>query len=45
MDRIIYDAANGNIYYDPDGVGGAAQTQFATLSAGLALGNADIFVF
>ncbi|MFN0192474.1 MAG: beta strand repeat-containing protein [Aestuariivirga sp.] len=44
-DRIIYDAASGNIYYDADGVGGAAQTQFATLAAGLALDNGNIFIF
>ncbi|MFN0192473.1 MAG: beta strand repeat-containing protein [Aestuariivirga sp.] len=45
LDRIIYDPATGNIYYDPDGVGGTAQTQFATVSAGLALDNGNIYVF
>jgi Ca2+-binding RTX toxin-like protein len=45
LDRIIYDDATGNIYYDPDGLGGVAQTQFATLTAGLTLGNGDIYVF
>lgn len=31
-DRIIYDAVTGALYYDPDGTGGQAQVQFATLS-------------
>jgi Ca2+-binding RTX toxin-like protein len=44
-DRIIYDAATGALYYDRDGTGAAAQIQFATLSSGLALTNADIFIF
>ena len=43
-DRIIYDDATGAVYYDSDGIGGAAQIQFATLSAGLALTNLDFFV-
>ncbi|MFN0190886.1 MAG: beta strand repeat-containing protein [Aestuariivirga sp.] len=44
-DRIIYNAATGAIYYDPDGLGGAVQIRFANLDAGLALTNADVFVF
>ncbi|MFN0194183.1 MAG: beta strand repeat-containing protein [Aestuariivirga sp.] len=44
-DRIIYDLATGAIYYDSDGTGAAAQVQFATLSAGLALAASDIYVF
>jgi len=43
-DRIIYDDTTGAVYYDSDGVGGVVQTQFATLSAGLALTNFDFFV-
>ncbi|MFN0192959.1 MAG: calcium-binding protein [Aestuariivirga sp.] len=44
-DRIIYDSATGNVYFDADGAGGAAQVQFARLAAGLALTNADIYVY
>lgn len=43
-DRIIYNAANGALNYDPDGLGGIAQVQFATLSAGLAMTAADFLV-
>ncbi len=43
-DRIIYDDSTGDLFFDQDGVGGAAQFQFAVLDAGLALGNTDIFV-
>jgi Ca2+-binding RTX toxin-like protein len=43
-DRIIYNSATGAVYYDSDGTGAAAQIQFATLSAGLALTNFDFFV-
>ncbi|NJM31450.1 MAG: hypothetical protein HC855_16425 [Rhizobiales bacterium] len=44
-DRIIYDSATGMVYFDADGLGGAAQTAFAKLSAGLALTTADFYVF
>jgi Ca2+-binding RTX toxin-like protein len=30
-DRIIYNTITGALYFDPDGVGGIGQTQFATL--------------
>jgi phospholipase/lecithinase/hemolysin len=43
-DRIIYDPLVGNLYFDPDGVGGSAQVQFATLNAGLAPTAADFIV-
>jgi ELWxxDGT repeat protein len=43
-DRIIYDSATGALYYDADGTGATAQIQFATLSAGLAMGNTDFFL-
>lgn len=44
-DRIIYNANNGNLSYDADGVGGAAATRFAILDPLLALTNADFTVF
>ena len=40
-DRIIYDSATGNIYYDADGVGGADQILFANVTAGTAVSNLD----
>jgi Ca2+-binding RTX toxin-like protein len=42
--HIIYDSATGNLYFDDDGSGANAQQQFAHLSAGLGLTNADFFV-
>lgn len=44
QDRIIYNAGNGSLSYDADGVGGAAATRFALLDPGLALSSADFFV-
>ena len=43
-DRIIYNAATGALSFDADGLGGAAQIQFATLSTGLLLTAADFVV-
>lgn len=45
-DFIIYNPATGAIFYDPDGAGeGNAQVQFARVTAGTDLTNADFFVF
>ncbi|MBD1930005.1 calcium-binding protein [Trichocoleus sp. FACHB-90] len=44
-DRFIYNSTSGALFFDRDGIGRAAQVQFATLSTGLAMTNADIFVF
>lgn len=43
--RIIYDNTSGDLFYDRDGTGGAAAIKFAELDVGLALTNADFFVF
>jgi phospholipase/lecithinase/hemolysin len=43
-DRIIYDSTTGKLYFDPEGAGGAAQVQFATLNVGLGVTSADFFV-
>ncbi|MFN0193742.1 MAG: CHRD domain-containing protein [Aestuariivirga sp.] len=44
-DRIIHDSATGEIFFDMDGAGGAAQVQFAAVQAGLILTRVDFFVF
>jgi serralysin len=44
LDRIIYDTATGNLFFDADGTGIGTRTQFATLNTGLLLTNADFFV-
>ena len=44
-DRIIYESDTGKLFYDADGLGGAAGIHFATLTAGLALTQADFVVF
>jgi Ca2+-binding RTX toxin-like protein len=43
-DRIVYDPATGAIWYDADGSGAGAAVQFATVTAGLALTNADFVI-
>ena len=43
-DRIIYDSATGNIYYDSDGNGANAQVLFAQVGPGTALTNVDFMV-
>jgi Ca2+-binding RTX toxin-like protein len=42
--RIIYDNTTGDVFYDADGAGGTGQVQFARVSAGLAMTNADFLV-
>ena len=44
-DRIIYESDTGRLYFDRDGTGAAAKVHFATLTANLAMTNADFFVF
>jgi hypothetical protein len=43
-DRIIYDGSSGALFYDPDGTGGDAAVQFATLPLDLALDHQEFFV-
>ncbi len=43
-DRIVYDSATGNLYFDADGSGAAAQVLFATVTAGTTITAADFFV-
>ncbi|MBN9022873.1 MAG: hypothetical protein J0H08_12440 [Rhizobiales bacterium] len=43
-DRIIYDKKSGALYYDPDGLGGVGQTQFAKLDGGTKLKASDFTI-
>ncbi len=42
--RVIYETDTGALFFDADGTGTTARVHFATLSAGLALTNADFLV-
>jgi hypothetical protein len=41
LQRILYDTATGDLFYDPDGIGAAQQILFANLNAAPALSYAD----
>ena len=43
-DRIIYNDANGKLFYDQDGTGAIGQVKIAKLPAHLSLTDADFFV-
>ncbi len=43
-DRIVYDAKSGDVFYDPDGLGGLAQQLFVTVDAGLKLSSTDFLI-
>lgn len=43
-DRIIYNTTSGDLYYDKDGLGGAAAIKFANIFNKVALTNADFIV-
>jgi Ca2+-binding RTX toxin-like protein len=43
-DRIVYNSATGQIFFDADGSGGGAQVLFATVNAGTVLTASDFMV-
>jgi Ca2+-binding RTX toxin-like protein len=43
-DRIVYDTADGSLYYDPDGSGGASARLVAVLEGAPALAATDIVI-
>ena len=43
-DRIVYDSTTGDLYYDSDGVGGAASVKFAALTGAPTLAATDFEV-
>ena len=45
LQRFIYNSADGNLFYDSDGVGSNTQVLIAILTSNLALTNQDIVVF
>jgi len=44
-DRIVYDEARGELFYDADGSGGADAVRFAIVSGGSSLSAEDFLVF
>jgi len=44
-DRIVYDPALGDLYFDPDGSGPAAAVRFVHLQPGLDLSSGDFLIF
>ena len=43
-DRIVYNTTTGDLYYDRDGIGGAAAIKFATLTTHPAITNLDFVI-
>lgn len=44
-DRIVYNSKNGDLFYDPDGTGKAAQVKFAVMAPKLKLTAYDFVVY
>ena len=44
-DRILFNKADGSLYYDADGTGAAAAIKFAAVSPGTTLNAADIIIY